>query len=217
MKHLFRVTVRGKKSEISWVCCLCWNNNSDITWVPCCLKSAGTKRSTWWWKKHQSSGLLNLLLTPTWISLKGLGTWTLLACHVCRLTPWVWDKMATIFKCIFFNENLWISLKISLKFVPKVQINNIPALVQIIAWCRPGDKPLSGPMMVSLLMHIYVSVSLNELMALIWFIHPSCTGGTKVDLSVTPAPSSQVACHWHLCSAMGIPHVDRQPREMNWR
>ena len=48
-----------------------------------------------------------------------------------------------IFKCIFFNENAWISLKISLKFVRKVRINNIPALVQIMAWCRPGDKPLS--------------------------------------------------------------------------
>ena len=47
------------------------------------------------------------------------------------------------FKCIFFNENAWISLKISLKFVPKVQINNIPALIQIMAWRRPGDKPLS--------------------------------------------------------------------------
>ena len=34
-----------------------------------------------------------------------------------------------IFKCIFLNENAWISLMISLKFVPKVQINNIPALV----------------------------------------------------------------------------------------
>ena len=30
-----------------------------------------------------------------------------------------------IFKCIFFNENIWISLKISLKFVPKVRVNNI--------------------------------------------------------------------------------------------
>ena len=53
-----------------------------------------------------------------------------------------------IFKYIFFNENLWISLTISLKFVPKVRINNIPALVQIMAWRRPGDKPLSEPMMV---------------------------------------------------------------------
>ena len=59
-------------------------------------------------------------------------------------------------KCIFLNENAWISLKISLKFVPKVQINHIPALVQIMAWRRPGDKSLSEPMMVNLLTHIWV-------------------------------------------------------------
>ena len=34
-----------------------------------------------------------------------------------------------IFKCIFLNENVLISIKISLTFVPKGQINNIPALV----------------------------------------------------------------------------------------
>ena len=62
-----------------------------------------------------------------------------------------------IFKCIFLNENVRISIKISLKFVLKDPINNIPALVQIIAWCRPGDKPLSEPMMVSLLTHICVT------------------------------------------------------------
>ena len=44
-----------------------------------------------------------------------------------------------IFKCIFLNENVRISLKISLGFVRKVWINNIPALVQIMAWCLPGD------------------------------------------------------------------------------
>ena len=62
-----------------------------------------------------------------------------------------------IFKRILFNENLWISIKLSLKFVPKGPINNIPALVQIMAWRRPGDKPLSEPMMVSLLTHICVT------------------------------------------------------------
>ena len=62
-----------------------------------------------------------------------------------------------IFKCIFLNENVWIPIKISLKFVPKGPINNIPALVQIMAWRRPGDKPLSEPMMVSLPTHICVS------------------------------------------------------------
>ena len=34
-----------------------------------------------------------------------------------------------IFKCIFFNENVWILIEISLKFVPKGPINNNPALV----------------------------------------------------------------------------------------
>ena len=60
-------------------------------------------------------------------------------------------------KSIFLNENARTSLKISLKFVPKVRINNIPALVQIMAWRRPGDKPLSEPMMVSLRTHICVT------------------------------------------------------------
>ena len=62
-----------------------------------------------------------------------------------------------VFKCIYLNENMWISLKISLKFVHKGLINNIPSLVQIMAWCRPGGKPLSEPMMVSLLTHICVT------------------------------------------------------------
>ena len=86
------------------------------------------------------------------------------ACSVppITLTHWGRDKMAAIsqtmfLKCIFLNENLWILLKISLKFVPKGPINNIPSLVQVMAWRRPGDKPLSEPMMVSLLTHICVA------------------------------------------------------------
>ena len=62
-----------------------------------------------------------------------------------------------IFKCIFLNENVWISLNISLKYIPKVPFNNILTLVQIMAWRRPGDKPLSEPMMVNLLTHIWVT------------------------------------------------------------
>ena len=62
-----------------------------------------------------------------------------------------------IFKCIFLNENVLILNKISLKFVPKGQINNITALVQIMAWRRPYDKPLSEPRMESLVTHICVT------------------------------------------------------------
>ena len=61
------------------------------------------------------------------------------------------------FKCNFLNENVWIPIKISLKLVPKGPINNIPALVQIMAWRRPGDKPLSAPMLVILPTHICVT------------------------------------------------------------
>ena len=58
------------------------------------------------------------------------------------------------FKPIFLNENIRISIKISLKFVSK---GLIPALVLIMAWRRPGDKPLSEEMLVRSLTHICVT------------------------------------------------------------
>ena len=51
------------------------------------------------------------------------------------------------FKRIFLNENGCILITISLKFVPKGPINNIPALVRIMAGHQSGDKPLSEPVM----------------------------------------------------------------------
>ena len=66
------------------------------------------------------------------------------------------------FKCSFLNGKVWISITISLKFVHNGPINSIPALVQIIAWPRPGDKTSSEPMMVSY-WRIYASLGLNEL------------------------------------------------------
>ena len=71
-----------------------------------------------------------------------------------------------IFKRIFLNENVDISIKISLKFVSKGPINNISSLVQVMAWRWPGDKPLSEPMAASLLTHI----CLDELMQLLKYI-----------------------------------------------
>ena len=87
--------------------------------------------------------------------------------HICilnALRPKQNDRhfVDSISKWIFFDEDVWTLLKISLKFVPKVRINNIPAMVQIMAWRWQDDMPLSEPMMVSLLTHIYVSLSLNE-------------------------------------------------------
>ena len=61
------------------------------------------------------------------------------------------------FKCIFLIKNVLILIKISVKFIPKGPINNIPALVQIMAWRRPGNKPLTEPITGILLMHICIT------------------------------------------------------------
>ena len=58
-----------------------------------------------------------------------------------------------IVKCILLNEHVGTLLNVSLNFVSDVRIKNLPALVQIMALCRPGDKPLSWPMMIILLTH----------------------------------------------------------------
>ena len=42
-----------------------------------------------------------------------------------------------------------------MKFVPNDSINNIPALVQVMAWCQPRDKPLSEPIMANLQTYLH--------------------------------------------------------------
>ena len=72
---------------------------------------------------------------------------------------------------IFLNQKVWIPINISLEFVPKGPINNIPALFQIMAWRRPGDNPLSETMLVSLLTHICIT----------W---PQCVNSANVGLGL---------------------------------
>ena len=62
------------------------------------------------------------------------------------------DKMTAIladdiFKCIFLNENDRIPIELSLKSVSRGPVDNKPALVQVMAWRRTGDKPLPEPML----------------------------------------------------------------------
>ena len=82
-----------------------------------------------------------------------------------------------IFKCIFLNKNVWIPIEISLKLVPKGPINNIPALVKIMAWRRPGNKPLSEPMMVNLPTHICISQP--QWVNMLCFVKPSAYQGEE--------------------------------------
>ena len=56
-----------------------------------------------------------------------------------------------IFKCIFFKEKFCILIQIWLKFVTKDPIDNTSALVQVMAWCRTGDKPLPEAILTQLI------------------------------------------------------------------
>ena len=77
------------------------------------------------------------------------------------LTHWSRDKMAAILQTTFSKAftwiRMWIPMKFSMKFAIRGLINNISVLVQIMAWRRQGDKPLSEPMTVSLPTHIYIT------------------------------------------------------------
>ena len=71
---------------------------------------------------------------------------------VSHLTHLSLGKMAAIlaedyFKCILLNKNDRIVIRVSLKFVPRSPVDNKPALVQVLAWRRIGDKPLFEPML----------------------------------------------------------------------
>ena len=84
------------------------------------------------------------------------------------LTHWGRDKMVTIsqttfFKGKFVNDNVWVVNEISLRVFPWCPFHNIPALVEVMTRHRQCNKPLSEPMMISLLIYIYRSLRLNEL------------------------------------------------------
>ena len=124
------------------------------------------------------------------------------------LTQWGRDKRADISQTTFLNAfswiNVWISINISLTFVLKGQINNIPALVQIMTWRRPGDKPLSESMMFSLLTHVCVTLphwaNCNRILPLwsndaIWWHRSVSTLAQAVACCLT-APSHYLNLYW---------------------
>ena len=53
--------------------------------------------------------------------------------HIEAETKWL-PFPDDIFKRTFLNENIWIAINISQEFVHEGRINNIPSLVQTMAW-----------------------------------------------------------------------------------
>ena len=143
-----------------------WRNNSEANlyhWTKC----------AWWQSAYflfltssQQGAHGNFLLRwDQWIWMLARKKNNDTAVHnvgfIPRLTHWGRDNMAAISQMTLSNAFSWMKiLEFGLKFhwslFPRVQLT-IPALVQIMAWRRPGDKPLSEPMTISLLMHICVT------------------------------------------------------------
>ena len=105
-----------------------------------------------------------VLFMKIWCKATASFDWLFFLPQIMSFTHWGRDKMAAVTsQTTFSNEFSWMKMyEYRLRFhwslfLMQGPINNIPALVQIMAWRRPGDKPLSGPMMVRLPTHICVT------------------------------------------------------------
>ena len=56
-----------------------------------------------------------------------------------------WTNSQIFSNAYWWMKIIFISIPISLKFIPKGPIDNKSALLQVMAWCRTGDKPLPDP------------------------------------------------------------------------
>ena len=102
----------------------------------------------------------------------------------------------TFSNALSWMKILRVSTKISLMFIPKDSINNIPALIQIMAWHRAGDKPLSEPMMVILPICICVA---RPQWGNCWTNHIS----SRFNLVNVSLP----VCHWCWVWVLQVKHV----------
>ena len=91
-----------------------------------------------------------------------------------------------IFKRIFLNENVRISIQFSWKFVPKGLVDNKSALFQVMACRLFGDKPLSEPVLTQFT-DTYAALAAGELISTNCYVSQHLTtasydrviGGTK--------------------------------------
>ena len=77
------------------------------------------------------------------------------------------DFADDIFKCVFLNENVSISVTISLKYVLKGSIDKIPAWVQIMVCADQATSHYLNQWWLAY-RRIYASLSLNELSYQFW-------------------------------------------------
>ena len=145
---------RSKKTSKLRVIGLCAGNSSVAGEFPTQIEIVSSvENCSIWWRHHEHDGsnteLKNnyshcISVSRLWVLCKHnlILNFNVLAIKGEQYHSRTFCRHFTddVFKCIFTNDNKWTSLKIPLKFVPNVWINNIPALVRIMAWRRPGAE-----------------------------------------------------------------------------
>ena len=167
MSQVLEIDFHGRREYPYWIQLISW---LLVTWWHKGTRTSGAMDCwpSWPWNIPVSTlvGLSNLSRTKNlvshilWPKYSGLvirdwqdrqgGSW-----HIEAKTKW--PPFSRRHFQIHFLE--WKCMNVDWKFTEISPINNIPALVQIMAWRWPGDKPLSEPMLVSLLRHTCVILS----------------------------------------------------------
>ena len=82
-----------------------------------------------WWFETPSWSLwrqcnVAAILQTFWNAFTSMSMWLLAK----------WLPFSRLLKCFYFSDKVWISIKISLKFVPMGSMKNMPTLFRIMAW-----------------------------------------------------------------------------------
>ena len=129
----------------------------------------------------------------------------------CQLDPSHFSEILVKNRTFFIQENVFESLvceTATILFRGR-WVNSIPALVQIMAWCRPCDKPLSEPKMVSWPTHICVTRPQ-------WVDISYSVKVFYLDTNFTRVCSCWSKCAWvNIASSNGLGSSDNKPINLN--
>ena len=198
--------VEADTFSFSWIQDLYFDSKMHLKmlsgkWQPFCLGLNVLRSEPWWSRSVMPYGV--------WSTMEFMGHWV----------QWVYHHRLTLInssspgqnrhhfiegmlKCIFLNKNIWISNKIWLECIPWGLIHSVSALVQMMAWRHPGEKPLSEPMLTQFTdayrfksQDIYAALGKDELIPAWMSSHrPSKTW----DEIIYSFPNFNMLHHWNL-------------------
>ena len=150
MEHL--VTVISKCSTASYILQNLYILQQLHEWIYNCMNKKNGMLPTMYYKANWNANAF------MWLSLTPLNWYPIIQQHHSQIEVEKNAVLQMTFSNVFSLKKMHeFRLKFHRSLLPKGPIDNIPALVQIMAWRRPGDKPLSELMMVKLPMHICIT------------------------------------------------------------